>query len=92
MFTNDKKEVERCRKITESTSCLAKISSKINEDIINAPTSVQDITKVVTDYANNKLENIVLCGEAQDVRNDMNAVILFNKITECILQKINNKY
>lgn len=87
-----KKEIEDCRKSTPSTSCLARISSEINEDIIKVSTTIKGIAEVVTKYANVQLENVFQCGEKEVIGDNKNAIYLLNRITTCVIDKINHHY
>lgn len=92
MVATLKKEIADCRKSTPSTSCLARISSEINEDIIKVPTTIKGIAEGVTKYANEQLENIFLCGEKEVIGDNKNTIYLLNRITTCVIDKINHHY
>lgn len=91
MIATLKKEIADCRKSTASTTCLARISSQINEDIAKVPTTIKSIAKIVSNYANDQLENVFLCGEKEVIGDNKNTIYLLNRITTCVLDKINHK-
>lgn len=79
-----KTKAEKCRKSTDSKSCLAKITNEITTFNVKIWKSVDNLDEIVNDYCAGVIKQLGTCGTTA-INNYQNKLdIIADKISDCI--------